>query len=75
LLGRLIETFDRDSKVEEAWLDEALRREQEVLSGRVKLVPGNAAVARIRSQLLRGCASETRAQLLSKTRLTFERYL
>jgi putative addiction module component (TIGR02574 family) len=51
LLERLIESFDRDSKVEEAWLDEALRREQDVLSGKVKLVPGNAAVARVKPTL------------------------
>ena len=51
LLERLIESFDRDSKVEEAWLDEALRREQEVLAGRVAMVPGREAVARIRAQL------------------------
>jgi len=51
LLERLIESFDHDSKVEEAWLDEALRREQEVLSGKVAMVPGREAVARIRTQI------------------------
>ena len=48
---RLIESFDRDTKVGEAWLDEALRREEEVLSGKVAMVPGREAVARIRARL------------------------
>lgn len=51
LLERLIESFDRDSKIDEAWLDEALRREQEVLAGKVAMVSGPEAVARIRAQL------------------------
>lgn len=51
LLERLIESFDRDSTVEAAWLDEALRREQEVLAGEVAMVSGREAVARIRAQL------------------------
>lgn len=51
LLERLLESFDHDSKVEEAWLDEALRREQEVLAGQVAMVPGREALARIRAQI------------------------
>jgi putative addiction module component (TIGR02574 family) len=51
ILERLIESFDRDTKVDEAWLDEALRREAEVVSGKVAMVPGHEALARIRAQL------------------------
>jgi len=51
LLERLIESFDHESTIEAAWLDEALRREQEVLAGKVTMVPGREAVARIRAQL------------------------
>ena len=32
ILERLIESFDRDTKIGEAWLDEALRREEEVVT-------------------------------------------
>ena len=51
ILERLIESFDREARIDEVWLDEALRREAEVLSGRVAMVPGREAVARIRAQL------------------------
>ena len=50
ILERLIESFDRDTKIDEAWLDEALRREEEVVSGKVAMVPGRVAVARIRGR-------------------------
>jgi hypothetical protein len=51
ILERLIESFDRDATVGDAWLNEALRREEEVISGKVAMVPGPGAVARIRAQL------------------------
>jgi hypothetical protein len=51
ILERLIESFDRDATVGDAWLNEALRREEEVVSGKVAMVPGPEAVARIRAQL------------------------
>lgn len=47
----LIESFDRDMKVGDAWLDDALRREEEVASDRVEMVSGREALARIRVQL------------------------
>lgn len=50
-LERLIESFDNDTKIDSAWLDEALRREQEVASGKVAMVSGREAVARVRAQL------------------------
>ena len=51
ILERLIESFDHESKVAETWLNEALSREKEVLSGKVAMIPGREAVARIRTQL------------------------
>lgn len=51
LLERLIESFEPDSQVQNAWVAEALRREAEVLSGKVALVPGEEAVARIRARI------------------------
>lgn len=51
ILERLIESFDRDARIDEAWLDEALRREAEVLSDKVAMVPGHEAVERIRARL------------------------
>ena len=51
LLERLIDSFDHDPRVGDAWLDEALRREDDVASGKVAMVSGREAVARIRAQL------------------------
>jgi hypothetical protein len=48
----LIESFDSDTKIDDAWLDEALHREHEVVSGKVAMIPGHEAVARIRAQLI-----------------------
>ena len=47
LLERLIESFEVDTAIQDAWVTEALRREQEVKEGKVSLVPGAEAVARI----------------------------
>ena len=51
LAERLLASLDADPKVEEAWMDEALRREAEVASGKVALVPGHEALGRIRARL------------------------
>ena len=51
LLERLIESFEPSSKVQDAWVSEALRRESEVQAGKVSLVPGKEAVARVRARL------------------------
>ena len=37
-----------DPKVEKAWGDEALRRLEEIESGKVKLIPGEEVMARAR---------------------------
>ncbi|MBK6999349.1 MAG: addiction module protein [Rhodoferax sp.] len=51
LLERLIESFEPSSKIKDAWVSEALRREAEVQAGKVSLVPGQEAVARVRARL------------------------
>ena len=51
LLQRLIESFEPESAVQDAWIAEAMRREAEVLSGEVALVPGDEAVARVRARI------------------------
>lgn len=51
LLERLIESFEPSSKIQEAWVSEALRREAEVQAGKVSLVPGQEAVARVRARI------------------------
>ena len=51
LLDRLIVSFEPRSKVQDARVSEALRREAEVQAGTVSLVPGQEAVARVRARL------------------------
>ena len=53
LLERLIASLDADPEVEEAWEREADRREAELDSGVVAAVPGDEALARLRSRLSR----------------------
>jgi putative addiction module component (TIGR02574 family) len=51
LLERLIQSFEPESRVRDAWVALALAREAELNSGKAKLVPGAEAVARIRARL------------------------
>ena len=51
LLERLIDSFEPESKVHDAWVAEARRRHEEVKSGQVTAVPGNEALARIRARI------------------------
>lgn len=51
LLERLLESFEPSSKVRDAWVAEALRREAEVREGKVALMPGEEVVARVRARL------------------------
>ena len=39
---------DIDPKIEKAWADTALRRLEEIESGKEKLIPGDEAMARVR---------------------------
>jgi putative addiction module component (TIGR02574 family) len=52
LLERLIQSFEPDSRVRDAWVALALSREAEVTAGKADLVPGADAVARVRAHLV-----------------------
>ena len=51
LLERLIESFEPDDQIQNMWLAEAGRREDDVLAGRTSMVPGHEAMARIRARI------------------------
>ena len=51
LLERLITSLDADPEIQEAWVQEAERRDAEVDSGAVSLVPGEQVLSRLRSDL------------------------
>ena len=51
LLDRLIATQDADPAVEQAWMAEAKRRDEEIESGAVELIPGHMAMASLRARL------------------------
>ena len=53
LLERLIASLDSDPEVEEAWEQEADRREAELESGLIAAVPGQEAIARLRARIPR----------------------
>lgn len=40
-----------DPEIEKAWGDEALRRLKEIEEGKVKLIPGEEAMARVRKSI------------------------
>jgi putative addiction module component (TIGR02574 family) len=51
LLEKLIASFQPRSGAQPAWMELANRRRAEVRSGRVAMVPGDEALARIRSRI------------------------
>jgi len=51
LLDRLIASLDTDAAVEEAWMAEARRRDEEIESGAVELIPSHIAMASLRAKL------------------------
>lgn len=51
ILEGLIRSFEPDSGNRKAWVAEALRREADVKVGRVALVPGDEALARVRVRI------------------------
>ncbi len=53
LLERLVASIDLDPEVEEAWAQEADRREAQLESGAVTAVPAVEAIARLRARLAR----------------------
>jgi putative addiction module component (TIGR02574 family) len=50
LADRLVESLDpsEDGNVRQLWVTEALRRRDDVRSGRVKTIPSDEALARVR---------------------------
>ncbi|CAN7154265.1 addiction module protein [Variovorax sp. LjRoot130] len=51
LLERLIASFEPRSKAQEAWMQLALRRQEDVRSGKAAMVPGDEALARVRARI------------------------
>jgi putative addiction module component (TIGR02574 family) len=49
LLDKLIASLDADRAIEEAWAFEARRRDNEIESGAVQALPGDAVLARLRA--------------------------
>jgi putative addiction module component (TIGR02574 family) len=50
LVERLIASLDMDPEVEEAWAAEVERRNAEIESGAVSLIPGPEALAELKAQ-------------------------
>ncbi len=51
LLERLIASFEPRSSAQRAWLELALRRQADVKSGKVAMVRGDEALARVRARI------------------------
>lgn len=51
MLELLIASFEPKSDAQKAWMKLALRRREEVRSGKVTMVPGDEALARVRAKL------------------------
>jgi len=50
LVERLIASLDIDPEVEEAWAAEVERRNAEIESGAVSLIPGPEAIAKLKAE-------------------------
>jgi putative addiction module component (TIGR02574 family) len=50
LVERLITTLDADPEVEEAWAAEVERRQAEIESGAVSLLPGPETLAKLKAE-------------------------
>ena len=51
LLERLIASFEPKSTAQRAWLELASKRQADAKAGKVSMVPGNEALARVRARL------------------------
>ena len=51
LLDKLLASLDQDRSVEDAWMKEAKRRDDEIESGIVAATPGDVVMARLRAGL------------------------
>jgi Putative addiction module component len=52
ILELLIASFEPKSPVQEAWMNLALERRKDVRSGKIAMVPGEEALARIKAKLI-----------------------
>lgn len=53
LLERLVASLDVDLEIEQAWEQEANRREAELASGAVSVMPATEAIARLKARIVR----------------------
>ena len=51
ILELLIASFEPKSNAQKAWMNLALRRREEVRSGKVAMIPGDEALARVRARI------------------------
>ena len=51
LLERLIASFEPKSSAQRAWLQVALGRQADIKAGKVAMVPGDKALARVRARI------------------------
>lgn len=51
MLELLIASFEPKSDAQRAWMNLALRRREDVRSGKAAMVPGDEALARVRARL------------------------
>ncbi len=51
LLDKLIASIDSDREIEDAWMKEAKRRDDEIDSGAVEAIPLDAVLSRLRLEL------------------------
>ena len=51
LLERLIASFEPKSPAQRAWVEAAVRRQADAKSGKVAMIPGDEALARVRARL------------------------
>ena len=51
ILELLIASFEPKSNAQMAWMSLALRRREEVRSGKVSMLPGDEALARVRARI------------------------
>lgn len=51
MLELLIASFEPKSDAQRAWMSLALRRREEVRSGKVAMVPGDEALARVKARV------------------------
>lgn len=52
LVERLLESFEPRSPAQSAWLELARSRREDVRAGKVSMVPGDEAMARVRARLV-----------------------